>query len=64
MRGWNWLSLGGRGSTAPVDRRAERRAQPAPAPRPRAKPVRAVLTSNEEMARKLAQHNFLPWWMR
>lgn len=62
VRGWNWLSLGGRGDAAPVDRRAVRPADPVPVLRIKAKPVRDVLASNPAMARKLAEHNFKPWW--
>jgi len=63
-RGWNWLSLGGRGEAAPIDRRAVRPAQLAPAPRRLPKPVRAVLSSNPAMMRKLAEHQLAPWWLR
>lgn len=64
MRGWNWLSLGGRGDAAPVDRRAKLQPQQVPVLRVRPKPARAVLPSNPAMARKLAEHSFKPWWLR
>ena len=61
--GWNPLTLsGGRGRS--IDRRDLRPAQPVPAPRPAPKPVRAVLNSTPAMARRLAEHQFKPWWMR
>ncbi len=62
--GWNCLSLGGRGRNLQIERRPKRHAQPAPAPRRMPKPVRAVLTSNPAMERKLAEHDLKPWWLR
>lgn len=61
---WNSLSLVGFRETASAALVEVRLAHPAPAPRPRPKPVRAVLTSNPAMARRLAEHAFKPWWMR
>jgi hypothetical protein len=62
--GWNPLSLAGGGNALPVDRRPVRPAQPAPAPRVMPKPERAQLTANPAMARRLAEHEFKPWWCR
>ena len=60
--GWNPLTLAGGG--CPIDRRSVRPAQPVATPRPRPKPVRAVLNATPAMVRKLAEHQFKPWWMR
>ena len=62
--GWNPLSLAGGGNVLPVDRRPVRLAQPASPPPVRPKPVRAMLTSNPAMARKLAEYHFKPWHLR
>ena len=62
--GWNPLSLGGDGRFY-IDRRDQRLAQPAPPPPPTfPKPARSVLSSTPAMARKLAEHQFKPWWLR
>jgi hypothetical protein len=61
--GWNFLSLGGSGDTAPVDRRRMRPGHLPPAALPRPKPARMVLNSNSAMARKLAEHALKPWWL-
>ena len=60
--GWNPLTLAGGGCR--VDRRLVLPAQQVPPPRPAPKPVRAVLNSTPAMARRLAEHQFKPWWMR
>jgi hypothetical protein len=61
--GWNPLTLGGDGRYY-IDRRDMRRAQAAPEARPAPKPHRAVLNSTPAMARRLAEHQFKPWWLR
>lgn len=60
--GWNILTLAGGGCS--IDRRPVRPAQLVPAPQPKPKPDRAVLNSTPAMARKLAEHQFKPWWLR
>jgi len=58
--GWNPLSLAGGRHVEAVPRRA----QAAPVARPIPKPGRAVLKSTPVMAKRLAEHEFKPWWMR
>lgn len=60
--GWNPLTLAD--GRCRIDRRAMLPAQHVPPPRPAPKPVRAVLNSTPAMARRLAEHQFKPWWMR
>lgn len=61
-RGWNCLSLAGRGCPEPARQTHRKISDPAAIRRP--KPARELLLSNPEMSRRLAEHSFAPWWLR